>query len=95
LPYGRTSHGIFYTSGQQTFANGQVASLHLGVDSEQVRHFFQNRLVHDLILLPKKVQRNTPHYPRLDKDGNNVFGRKEKRPDVFYFQAGVNDLFLY
>lgn len=95
LPYGKASHGILYVVGQQSFANRQVASLQAGADSEQIRHAFQNRLIHDLLFLPKSVQRNTPHYPRLSADGKNVFDRKSIRPDRPYFQTSVNDLFLY
>jgi hypothetical protein len=95
LPYGKSSHGVLYFGGQQTFAARQVASLQVGVDSEQIRHVFQNRLIHDLIIFPKKMKRNTPHYPRLNAQGENVFSKQEKRPDVLYFQTAVNDLFLY
>ena len=95
LPYGKLNHGVLYVTGQHLIDYKQTVSLSIGDDSEQVRHLFQNRLTHDLILLPKKVQRNTPHYPRLNENGENVFQRKEKRPDKFYFQTGINDLFLY
>jgi hypothetical protein len=95
LPYGKSSHGVLYFGGQQTFAGKQVASLQAGVDSEQIRHLFQNRLIHDLLIFPKKMKRNTPHYPRLNANGENVFSKREKRPDVLYFQTSVNDLFLY
>lgn len=95
LPYGKLNHGVLYATGQHLIDYKQTVSLSIGDDSEQVRHLFQNRLTHDLLLLPKKVQRNTPHYPRLNENGENVFQRKEKRPDKFYFQTGINDLFLY
>lgn len=95
LPYGKKSHGILYVDGAQMIDYNQVVSFGIGDDSEQVRHIFQNRITHDLIWLPKKIERNTPHYPRLNAAGENVFTRKEKRPDEFYFQVGLNDLFLY
>lgn len=95
LAYGYQSHGVLYVSGQRRFLGGQVASLSVGADSEQIRHVFQNRLIHDLVILPKSVQRNTPHYPRLNANGENVFDRKSKRPDRLWFQTSINDLFLY
>jgi len=49
LPYGKTSHGIAYVSVQHRLRNNNIVSIKLGVDSEHVRHFFQNRLIHDLI----------------------------------------------
>lgn len=95
LPYGKKNHGVLYVDAMQLIDYQQVVTLGMGDDSEQVRHVFQNRITHDLILLPKRVERNTPHYPRLNAAGENVFTRKEKRPDQFYFQVGLNDLYLY
>lgn len=95
LPYGQSSSGVLYITGQHVFANHQVALLQAGWDSEQIRHVFQNRLIHDLILLPKAVERNTPHYPRLNENGENVFLRSQKRKDRFFMQTSLNDLFLY
>lgn len=95
LPFGKSSNGILYVHANRTFANQQVASIQLGIDSEQIRHIFQNRLTHDLLFLPKKMERNTPHYPRLNEKGENVFQKEEKRPDRLFFQCSLNDLFLY
>jgi len=95
LPFGKSSNGILYLNASRTYANQQVASLQLGVDSEQIRHVFQNRLTHDLLFLPKKVVRNTPHYPRLNEKGENVFQKEQKRPDRLFLQCSLNDLFLY
>lgn len=91
LPYGRTSHGIIYGGIQFHPGFGQIAQLRVGIDSEQIRHGFQNRLTHDLILLPKKIERNTPHYPRLDENGCAVFDKMEVRKAKFYFQQGMNE----
>lgn len=90
LPYGKTSHGIvnlgvLYHS---DFHFNQVSSVRIGLDSEQIRHFFQNRLMHDLIWLPKSYERTTPHYPRLNDDGLPVFSAKERKKDRFYWQIG-------
>lgn len=95
LPYGKTSHGILYISGDQLFENGQVASIQVGIDDEEIRHVFQNRITHDLIIFPESVQRNTPHYPRLNKDGQMVFSRSEARPALFYFRTSLNDVYQY
>jgi len=92
LPYGKTSHGIGYVSVQRRVMNQNVASVKLGIDSEHVRHLFQNRLIHDLIFLPKNVKRNTPHYPRLDKDGCPTFDKKDVRKTKLYFQTSWNAL---
>jgi hypothetical protein len=104
LPYGKTSHGIFaigiMTDPTISLKNPSIpnpvmrnlVSLSIGFDSEQVRHFFQNRITHDLVLLPKKVKRNTPHYPRLNSEGLPVFNKTEMRKNKFYFQSSVNEV---
>jgi hypothetical protein len=91
LPYGRTSHGIFYGGVQFLMPYGMIAHLRIGADSEHFRHFFQNRLMHDLMFLPKKIERNTPHYPRLDEDGCPVFEKEFVRKTKYYLQFGIND----
>lgn len=90
-PFGKLNHGILYGELKHRFVGGQTAGARLGWDSEQIRHVFQNKLSHDLVLFPKKMVRNTPHYPRLDEAGNNVFTRKEARKPRFYFQTFLND----
>lgn len=91
LPYGRTSHGIFYGSVQFNGPFNQITQLKIGVDSESIRHGFQNRLIHDLLFLPKKIKRTTPHYPRLDAYGCPVFDKESARANKLYLQWGLND----
>lgn len=91
LPYGNTSHGILYGGVNYNIGYGQFATLKVGVDSENIRHYFQNRLIHDLILLPKSVKRNTPHYPRLNEEGCPVFDKNDVRKDRLFLQFGSND----
>lgn len=91
LPYGKTSHGILYGGISFNLGYGQFANTRIGVDSEKIRHAFQNRLMHDLIFLPKKFERKTPHYPRLDDLGCPVFEDSLVRKSKFYFQLGINE----
>jgi len=91
LPYGKTSHGILYSGVQYNLGYGQFTSFKIGVDSENLRHSFQNRLIHDQIFLFGTVKQNTPHYPRLNEFGCPVFDKKEARKDRFFFQQGFND----
>lgn len=91
LPYGKTSHGVLYGGLQINMPYGNVAHLHLGVDSENIRHGFQNRFAHDLILMPKRMERNTPHYPRLDEHGCPTFDPENVRKSRFFMQFGMND----
>ncbi len=91
LDYGKTSHGILYGGIAYNIGYGQFADLRIGVDSEKIRHVFQNRLMHDLIFLPKSIKRKTPHYPRLDDDGCPVFEDTLVRKSRFYYQHGFNE----
>jgi hypothetical protein len=92
LPFGKTSHGNVYGTFRYRIPfYGQAAGMRIGIDSEHVRHYVQNRISHDLIFLPKKIKRNTPHYPRLDENGCPVFSKEETRRDRFYFQLDANE----
>jgi hypothetical protein len=91
LPYGRTSHGIAYGGVYYNLGAGQNVHLKLGIDSEHLRHSVQNRFIHDLLFLPKKIERNTPHYPRLDETGCPVFEKSTVRKNRFYYQQGLNE----
>jgi hypothetical protein len=95
LPYGKLNHGILFGEIKYRTDYNQYVGGRIGWDSEQIRHIFQNRLTHDLILLPKSIERNTPHYPRLDENGKIVFSKKEARPAKPYFSVFLNDGGLY
>lgn len=95
LPYGKTSHGILYGGLTYKMDYGNYVSARIGIDSEQVRHAFQNRLSHDLLLLPKKIERKTPHYPRLSQEGCPVFFKEDIRKPRFYTQFGLNPVWSY
>jgi hypothetical protein len=91
LPYGKTSHGILYGGISYNLGYAQFAQARIGLDSERIRHIFQNRLAHDLQFLPSSVERNTPHYPRLDAIGCPVFNNDSIRKNKLYFQIGSNE----
>lgn len=92
LPYGRTSHGIWAFGATRNLVFNQLVTLKTGFDSEQVRHVIQNRMAHDLVFLPKRMERNTPHYPRLDPNGLPVFERELVRKPRFFLQGGMNEV---
>ena len=68
--YGNYSNGVAMLRVSKALPYGQQVFAALGVDAEQVRHFFQNHLIHDLRFFPAKwtTVRN-PHYPMLDTEG--------------------------
>jgi hypothetical protein len=91
LPYGKTSHGILYAGFNARLPYGQIVNARIGIDSEQIRHGVQNRFTHDLILFPKKIERNTPHYPRLDEEGCPVFTKDSIRNPRLFLQFSMNE----
>lgn len=91
LPYGKTSHGIAYGAFVYNLPYGQDVHLRLGVDSDNIRHAIQNRLIHDMIFMPIKMKNTTPHYPRLDEFGCPVFDKEGVRDLKFYMQFGMNE----
>lgn len=90
-PFGKTSNGILYGSVQYLLPYGQIAYIKSGIDSENLRHAIQNRFIHDLVLLPKKIERKTPHYPRLNAEGLPTFEKDSVRPTKFFFETGINN----
>lgn len=93
LPFGKTSHGIVSAGIIYNFMYQQIISFKTGLDSEQIRHGFQNRLSHDLILLPKSYPRHTPHYPRLNEEGLPIFRKEERKKDKLFMQLSLNDFY--
>ena len=91
LPFGKTSHGIWYGSSILNLPYGQNAHFKIGMDSENIRNSVQNRFVHDLILLPKGIERKTPHYPRLDQQGLPTFDKNNCRKNKLFIQTGINE----
>lgn len=96
--YTNYSHGLLSAQFKLNAGMGQNAQLNLGVDAEQVRNAIQNRLIHDMIIIPRKWF--TPincHIPMLDENGNQYLyrkGQKIKRPN-FYWNAFSNASLFY
>lgn len=87
--YGRYSHGIFrLTLRSLPIEEPDVA---IGIDSEWIRHYVQNKCIHDL--LPG----NNPHYPPLDSEGYPFLKRPGQRikSALPIFELGQLPFFLY
>jgi hypothetical protein len=79
------------------YYNQEVQS-NVGVDAEQVRNVLQNRIIHDLVFLPKKwrSERNA-HMPMLDEKGNQYLyqpGQKIRKPET-YINGFLNPSLFY
>lgn len=69
--YTNYSHGLLSGQFKTTLNYGQTLQANAGIDAEQVRNFVQNRLIHDMIFIPRKwhAKSKNCHIPMLDKDG--------------------------
>jgi len=96
--YANISHGLLSTQLKYNLGYGQNAQLNLGIDAEQVRNFVQNKLIHDLIFIPRKwFKQINSHIPMLDRDGNQYLfksSQEVKRPH-FYWNTFSNSSAFY
>ena len=96
--YGKFSHGILTAQVKQQLPYGQFAQANIGIDSEWVRHVFQNKLIHDMYFIPKGwVKVRNPHYPMLDTEGKPyLFLPSQKvKKSRFYMNVGMNQGLFY
>ena len=66
--YGTYSHGILSVSYLRGFDFSPI-SIELGIDNEHIRHFFQNKLIHDFPYFLKSNPMRNRHLPMLDENG--------------------------
>lgn len=92
------SVGIMAAEVQTVLPYGQIIGGQLGVDAEQIRNFFQNKLIHNRGFLPNKFARNgNPHIPMRTVRGNSylyLYNQKVQKPKPFV-QFDVNPIGMY
>ncbi len=86
--YANYSHGLLSVQAKFNLGYGQSLQTNLGVDAEEVRHVFQNKIIHDVCWLPKKwFKRNNCHIPMLDDKGGQYLyreGQKIRAPRLYW-----------
>lgn len=96
--YTNYSHGLLSAQVKMYADQGQNLQANLGVDAEQVRNFVQNKLIHDLIFIPRKWYKPiNSHIPMLDTEDNQYLykeGQKIKKPEL-YFNLFSNAALFY
>ena len=96
--YGRYSHGVLGVQVHRIFDYGQVTQVGLGIDSERVRNFLQNKIMHDLYFVPKTwVKTENKHLPMLDEEGLPFLFREGQqiKPASWYLNFGLNSERFY
>ncbi len=86
--YTNYSHGLLSGQFKYAVSNSQNVQANLGIDAEQVRNFVQNRLIHDMIFIPKKWHKSKNcHIPMLDSEGKQYLykpNQKIKKTQSFW-----------
>jgi Bacterial toxin 23 len=70
----------------------------IGIDDERIRHFFQNKLIHDNALVHAlNPKAHNPHIPMIAADGKAFIYKKYqiKKTTRIMLQIGLNDLEQY
>ena len=96
--YTNTSHGILSVQMKAALPYFQNVQLSLGTDAEKVRNAVQNKLIHDMVVLPKKWRpKNNCHIPMLDCEGNPFLYKTEQKikPAELYLNGFVNPSLFY
>ena len=96
--YGLYSHGIMCMQVRQYMDYGQNIQASAGIDAEQIRNFLQNKIMHDMVLLPSKwVNHQSTHVPMLDTEDNLYLYQPEQsiRKPTPYFNAAINSGLFY
>lgn len=96
--YSNLSHGLLSLQLKFNLGYAQNAQVNLGVDAEKVRNFVQNKLIHDMIFVPRKwFKQINSHIPMLDSKGEQYLfnpDQKVKKPD-FYWNTFSNPSAFY
>jgi hypothetical protein len=95
--YTEFSHGLLSAQFKYVDEFHQTYQANAGIDSERVRHAIQNRLIHDILVLPKLTNNINAHVPMLDNKGEQYLfkeGQKVK-PLKLYMNGFMNPSLFY
>lgn len=96
--FGRLSHGILSFSVTHNVGYGQTLGGQIGIDSEHIRDFVQNRIFHDLYFIPRFMNKTRNlHLPMKTTEGENYLYKEgqEVRGNRLVWQFSFNPSSLY
>lgn len=95
--YTQSSHGLLSAQFKYVDEFYQTYQTNIGIDAERVRHFVQNRLIHDILVFPKLTGNINAHIPMLDKEGKQYLFKEgqEVKPMKFYMNGFMNSSLFY
>lgn len=92
------SHGILVLQITQLLPYHQNIRIRLGIDSERIRNFVQNKVIHDMPFLPKSwIVHENPHIPMISKTGEAFLFQEDQelRASKFFYTFGANEPSFY
>lgn len=96
--FGGKSLGILSLQGEYVGPYFQSTRVDLGLNSEKIRHYVQNKALHDMPFYTNKmVKRELMHIPMLQSDGRiYTFGKGQAiKPGHFYYNLSLNPSAFY
>ena len=91
--HGRYSHGVLAGQVHRVLDYGQIVQFGIGIDSERIRNFIQNKVIHDMYFFPPKWTKvRNLHIPMLDINGDAFTYQKDQqiKPATWYLNIGLN-----
>lgn len=95
--YSNCSHGLLSAQLKINLGYAQHVQLNAGIDAEQVRNAVQNKLIHDMVFLPRKWYSPVNSYiPMIDSNGKQYLyqpGQKIRSPKPYWNVAAGSSAF--
>ncbi len=96
--YTQFSHGILALQMKAALPFSQNVQISAGLDAEQIRNAVQNKVFHDMVMLPKKWRpKSNCHIPMIDTLGNPFLyqGGQKIKPEELYLNIFANPSVFY
>jgi len=96
--YSSLSHGILNLEAAYIFEDYLMPSFSFGRDDERIRNVVQNKFIHDMRFIPKKLNTaENPHLPMIDTKGNPYLYKadQEIKKGNWLVQFGLNQAWFY
>jgi hypothetical protein len=102
-PFSQYSHGILAAQVKFVASSPTLLQLHpfdaqIGIDDERIRNLIQNKLIHDMPLVPRKWNKaNNPHVPMIDANGKPYLYQPNQqiRFAKVFAEVGCNSSMFY
>lgn len=102
-PFSQYSHGIVTAQAKFRATSPNLLRWHsfdaqIGIDDERIRNAIQNKLIHDMPMVPRKWNKaHNPHVPMIDKNGKAYTYQlnQQIRPTKFFATIGCNSSMFY